>query len=220
MRHFLTPSIIAVTLMITGCASVSESIPTVKVVRKKPQTVATVMSQYQQAFPTVQRAEAPMVCDNDNMRARAADNNAKNDTARVLILEDNDRSNTVLADVTVNCKDYFENRGQWAGYAQSQPQAPVFGAPMTPQTVSTTPTQAQIDTIQAPQVVRPQTIKASTVTNIATNQRMYRIRTGDNLYRIARNNCTDAETLAQMNNIYDASRISPGQMIRLPKGCK
>mgnify|MGYP000250574750 CR=1 FL=1 len=78
-----------------------------------------------------------------------------------------------------------------------------------------------MQTIEAPQAAPQQarTIQASTVTNIATNQRMYRIRSGDNLYRIARNNCTDADTLAEMNNIYDASRISPGQMIMLPRGC-
>lgn len=211
MTRICTSIALILMLAITGCASVSETIPTVKIVRKKPQTVATVMSQYQKATPTVQRAEAPMVCDNANMRARAADNNDSNDTARVLILEDSASSSTVLADVTVNCQDYFNARGQWANtqtasaptlYSRTAAPAPVIMSTPNDQNL---PAPAQM-------------IQARSVTNIATNQPLYRIRRGDNLYRIARSHCTDYETLAGLNGIDDPSRISPGQVIKLPYG--
>lgn len=205
-------------LWITGCASVTETIPTVKIVREKPKTVATVMSQYTRATPTVQRAEAPMVCDNANMRERARDNDPRNDTARVLILEDNNSANTVLADVTVNCKDYFESRGQWANSQSVASPAPaVFGAPVNDQTQRAV--QYQYSTQDTPPAPAPaHVIQANTVTNIATEQPMYRIRRGDNLYRIARSHCTNYEDLANLNNINDPSKISPGQMIKLPRG--
>lgn len=213
MRYYVTLPIIIGALAITSCASVTETIPTVKVVRKKPKTVATVMAQYQQATPTVQRAEAPMVCDNANMRERASDNNSHNDSARVLILEDNANSNTVLADVVVNCKDYFANRTQYSRNAAIvQASTPAYRIAPTP--ASSVPARAYHQAAPAQQI-----IAASSVTKTTNNQRMYRIRSGDTLYRIARNNCTDADTLADMNNIYDASRIAPGQMIRLPQGC-
>jgi len=57
-----------------------------------------------------------MVCENDNMRGRAADRNMKNDMARVLILEEGGRSSNVIADVEVNCRDYFQSQRASSNY--------------------------------------------------------------------------------------------------------
>lgn len=213
MHYYITLPILIGSLALASCASVNDTNPTSKVVHQQPQIVTSVASNYQQTGHTVQRAEAPIVCDNANMRERASDNNSHNDSARVLILEDNARSNTVLADVTVDCKDYFANQAQYSRNIRSiQSHATVYST--APEPAPSVPTRTHH---QAPAQAR--TIAASSVTTVTNNQRMYRIRSGDNLYRIARNNCTDTDTLAEMNNIYDPSRISPGQMIRLPRGC-
>ena len=90
---------------ISACSTVTDNIPTVKIERKakRVKTVETRHTVEQASFtaPKVQRAEAAMVCENDNMRGRAADRNMKNDRARVLILEEGGRSSNVIADVEV-----------------------------------------------------------------------------------------------------------------------
>lgn len=213
MHKFLGAMSMVTALIVTGCATVTESMPTVQIVRQQPKPVATVMAQYEKAA-TVQRAEAPMVCDNANMRERAADNNSNNDTARVLILEESDRSNTVLADVVVNCKDYFENAGQW----QAANWQTVNRGIVTTPTISNAPvTEADVVPSISQRIInQPSVIQSRQVTTPASNERRYTIRTGDNLYRISRSYCTDTETLASINAIADPTQIKPGQILRLP----
>lgn len=213
MHKFLGAMSMVTALTVTGCATVTESMPTVQIVRQQPKPVATVMAQYEKTT-TVQRAEAPMVCDNANMRERAADNNSNNDTARVLILEESDHANTVLADVVVNCKDYFESAGQWQA---ANWQTGNRGIVTTP--AISTATIMEPDAVQpAPQRIINQSsvIQARQGTTPASHKRHYTIRTGDNLYRIARSYCTDTETLASINAIADPTQIKPGQILRLP----
>jgi len=76
---------------LSACSTVTDNIPTVKIERKAKR-VKTVETRHQvqaasYTAPKVQKAEAAMVCENDNMRGRAADRDMKNDMARVLILE-------------------------------------------------------------------------------------------------------------------------------------
>jgi len=197
-------------LMLTGCASVSETIPTVEIVRKKHTAVSTVMAKYNKAH-SVRQAEAPLVCDNPNMRKRAADNNHKNDMARVVIMEDNGNSNTVLADVKVNCKDYFDNMDQWSNMRTVSVTSTNTQAIESPSVIQNIPSQNNI----VHEATKSYVTQAVSQTKAATKS--YRIRSGDNLYQIARRHCTSFETLADINEIYDPSRISPGQLIKLPK---
>jgi len=113
---------LGLTTSLTACSTVTDKIPTVKIERKKPKAVKTVQANY--STPKVHKAEAAMVCENDNMRNRATDKNKTNDMARVLILEEGGRSSKIIADVEVNCRDYFQN----AGYSRVQPKPVIVKA--------------------------------------------------------------------------------------------
>jgi LysM repeat protein len=153
----------------------------------------------------VQRAEAAMVCDNDNMRARAADRNLKNDTARVLILEEGGRSSNIIADVEVNCRDYFQN----ADYNAQATPVPVYRT-VRPSSGTTAARPIIIDLKRPPKLV-----KAVAPVRAAKGY-YYSIKKSDTLYRIARDNCSSVQDIARLNGISDPAAIEIDQIIRLP----
>lgn len=203
---------------LTACSTVTDNIPTVKIERKKAKQTKSVsaplpVQHASYSAQNVQKAEAAMVCENDNMRERAADRNMKNDMARVLILEEGGRSSNIIADVEVNCRDYFHN--QTLGTAQSARILPAH---------TTTVQSAYIrhyrtaTTQQATKVVpqkKPETIKASTHVKAADGY-YYSIKKGDTLYRIARENCSSVRDISFLNGIADPTKIEVHQIIRLP----
>ena len=205
---------------LTACASVSEKIPTVKIERKKLKTVQTVQANYQS--PAVQKAEAALVCDNENMRSRANDRNSKNDTARVLVLEEGGNSSNIIADVQVNCRDYFQS----ADYQNSvqpryvpQPQyAPQPQASYTPAAYTAPQPQTQIVRQQVQVQAQAPKIEASTPIRQSGSSDgfLYNVRKGDTLYNIARINCTSVKHLAALNNLDDATLIDVDQVLHLP----
>ena len=225
MPKLIKPFCILGFLGLSACASVTDNIPTVKIERKKPKVIKTTQANYQANYttPKVHKAEAALVCENDNMRARSTDRNLKNDTARVLVLEEGGRSSNIIADVEVNCRDYFQSarphtiqsrsaltttqnspntvyvspQSQTANYTQSAPQ-PVINAATPPQKIQ-----------------QPQVIKASS--NIqAADGYYYSIKKGDTLYRIAKDNCSSVLDISALNGIYDPTKIEVHQIIRLP----
>lgn len=94
--------------LLAGCGSVTESIPTVKIEKRKSQKTVQSAS-YSQSRAEIP-SEASMVCENDSMRLKAVDRNDDNDIARVMIIQDEDSSSRVLHEVEVNCRDYFLQR--------------------------------------------------------------------------------------------------------------
>ena len=210
---------------LSACSTVSDNIPTVKIERKKKtKRVKTVETPYhvQQAsynsVPKVQKAEAAMVCENDNMRSRAADRNMKNDMARVLILEEGGRSSNIIADVEVNCRDYFETQN--SGSIRTVQSVPSYTVTQSAPMPAYSP-QVQRPIIAAPAPASlaprplPQTIKASTHIEAADGY-YYSIKKGDTLYGIARDNCSSVNNIAQLNGISDPTKIEIHQIIRLP----
>lgn len=206
---------------LSACSTVTDNIPTVKIERKKAKRVETAQQlQVQQASysaPKVQKAEAAMVCENDNMRSRAADGNMKNDMARVLILEEGGKSSNIIADVEVNCRDYFQSQqSQAIRTVQTVPTYTVtHSAPMpayAPQS------QQAIIAAPAPAIIpqkKPQTIKASTYVEAADGY-YYSVKRGDTLYGIARENCSSVKDISRLNGIADPTKIEIHQIIRLP----
>jgi len=196
LRTFLVSSVIlSFSGGLSACSTVTDSIPTVKIERK-PQRIKTVQTVRYEA-PKVQRAEAAMVCDNDNMRARAADRDSKNDTARLLVLEDGKRSSNIIADVEINCRDYFQN----AAYITPDEQA----ASARPIIVDLKPT------------VKPQHQIIKTTAPIqAADGYFYSIKKGDTLYSIARENCSSVKDISALNRISDPNQLDINQIIRLP----
>lgn len=234
----LTPLCVTVIFALTGCASVTDKIPTVKIERKKPRVIKTVQSHTQQASTLnashttshVEQAEAAMVCENDNMRSRAQDGNSKNDNARVLILEEGGRASNVIADVEVNCRDYFQ-RASTRRITPSYPATTrIVSAPqpisqvnyVTTQSVPLSPAQhvpAQRPQtqriVQTPVTRQPSVIKASSNVQAADGY-YYSIKKGDTLYRIARENCSSVNDISVLNGISDPTKIEVHQIIRLP----
>ncbi len=170
-------------------------------------------SQTQTYYPqtqshTVQKAEAAMVCDNENMRSRAADRNSKNDTARVLILEEGGRSQNIIADVQVNCRDYFQSA--------SQSYSPAPEANYTPATYEAPQAPTMIRRAQPAPKPQAQKIDAVAPTDSGAEGFLYNVRKGDTLYNIARINCTSVKHLTALNNLDDATLIDVGQVLHLP----
>lgn len=208
---------------LSACSTVTDNIPTVKIERKKKtkraQTVETRHHVQQASYnpPKVQKAEAAMVCENDNMRNRAADGNLKNDMARVLILEEGGRSSNVIADVEVNCRDYFQNQqSQAVRTVQTAPSYRVIQSAPTP--AYTPQSRHRIIASPAPAIApqpKPRTIKAVSRVEAADGY-YYSIKRGDTLYRIAQDNCSSVKDISQLNGITDPTRIEIHQIIRLP----
>jgi len=205
-----TTSICLIYLLgLTACVSVTDRIPTVKIERKKPKIIKNVATNFQS--PTVQPAEAAIVCENDNMRRRSSDGNLNNDMARVLILEESSRSSNVIADIEVNCRDYFRNNTRRV--LTSQP----LTTSATP-TVYTSSRVIQTQTLPIQQnIPAPQAkiIKASSNVQAADGY-YYSIKKGDTLYRIAEENCASVKDLSSLNGISDPAKIEIHQIIRLP----
>jgi len=207
-------------LSLSACASVTDKIPTVKIERKKPKVIKTTQANY--TAPKVQKAEAALVCENDNMRARSTDRNLKNDTARVLVLEEGGRSSNIIADVEVNCRDYFESTKIHTG--QTLPASTITHYdPKTvyvsqhPQTVARTQSPNPVIRAVAPlqQLQQPTVIKTSSAVQAADGY-YYSIKKGDTLYRIAKDNCSSVMDISALNGIYDPTKIEVHQIIRLP----
>lgn len=220
LRSFLISSL---ALILAGgtsaCSSVSENIPTVKIERKKKKSVQTVQTQQSvqhasYSAPKVRKAEAAMVCENDNMRRRAADSNMKNDMARVLILEEGGRSSNIIADVEVNCRDYFQDQVRTTRVVQTSPAYTVTQTAPIPAFSPNT----HRSIVAAPPAVpsrAPQTIKAVSKVEAADGY-YYSIKRGDTMYGIARENCSSVQDIAQLNGISDPTKIEVHQIIRLP----
>jgi len=214
-KLLISTLIVTLTGGLTACSTVTDNIPTVKIERKKKKRVKTVETrpQVQQASysaSNVQKAEAAMVCENDNMRGRAADRNMKNDMARVLILEEGGRSSNIIADVEVNCRDYFQS--QRASSTRTLQNIPTYTITQSAPMPAYTP-QTHRPVIAAP--AQPQTIKASTRIEAADGY-YYSIKRGDTLYRIARDNCSSVKDISRLNGISDPTKIEIQQIIRLP----
>lgn len=96
-------ALITATALLVGCSSVSESIPTVKIEKRKPK--ATVQSA---SFVThASSNQASMICETSEMRNKVIDDNDKNDAVRIMVVEDGETGSRVLSEVEVDCRDYF-----------------------------------------------------------------------------------------------------------------
>jgi LysM repeat protein len=208
---------------LSACSTVTDNIPTVKIERKAKR-VKTVETRHHvqtasYTAPKVQKAEAAMVCENDNMRGRAADRDMKNDMARVLILEEGGRSSKVIADVEVNCRDYFQSQSQRVQSSRIVQTIPAYTITQSAPTPTYSPqTQRTIIAAPAPSVkpnIQPRIVKASTRVKAADGY-YYSIKKGDTLYGIARENCSSVKDISKLNGISDPTKIEIHQIIRLP----
>ena len=141
--------------------------------------------------------EAAAACDTRKMRKRALDDDPLNDVASVTVLREIAPGRRTETDVDVNCRDFFASRlGGW-----SAPRA--------------VPSPALGPVVIATRSAAPAPIAE---TRTRPSEYTYRVRRGDTLFDIARSHCTGWKTVADANGLRDASRIKPGQVLRIPGG--
>ncbi len=210
LRVILLSMSLIVPATLAGCASVSDSIPVVKIEKKKPKRMVVAASY----SPTeINTEEAAQVCETDEMRTLVLDNNFNNDFAKALVLEKGKKSPTVVGEVTVNCRDYFLKKSIEPDMRVMQT---VRSAPAQTQAYDTPQTETRVIN-QAPTAPSP-IIQTNAQTQPTTS--FYRVRRGDNVYDIARKNCTSVKTITRMNGLRDATHIDIGQVLKLPlNGC-
>lgn len=179
--HLLTAAI-----LLTGCSSVSESIPTVKIEKRQSK------SNVQNASYMVNSAsnEAAMICETDDMRANVIDQDSTNDAVRVMVVQDGDNETRVLSEVEVDCRDYYLRKSL---------------APSTPKVVRTA----------APRVRREDT-SSPTRTVKRDSRYTYIVQRGDTVWDIAREHCTSVKDISRLNGLGRANVIDVGQRLKLP----
>lgn len=96
-------AILVTTALLVSCSSVSESIPTVKIEKRKAKATVQSASYMTHGSPN----QAAMICETDDMRKKVIDDNDKNDAVRVMVVEDGESGSRVLSEVEVDCRDYF-----------------------------------------------------------------------------------------------------------------
>ena len=96
-------SLIIMSAVLAGCASVSESIPTVKIEKRKSKTTVQTANFISDATSN----QEAMICETSEMRRKVIDDNDKNDAVRVMVVEDGDTGSRVLSEVEVDCRTYF-----------------------------------------------------------------------------------------------------------------
>ncbi len=216
---FLTT--IAIAAICTGfpaCSSVSDSLPVVKIERKKPKTIKVQDANYtasasHSVSQGAQDDQAAIACQNEKMRVRAADDNADNDTARMLILDDNDdNSSNVIGEVLVNCRDYFARNATSLVPANFNAATPSSSHNLTKANTQTHAIPSRKPSIISP-VVTQQHVRPTQSSGL-----FYSVRRGDTLYAIARKHCTSVKAIKRLNNIGDPKTLDVNDVLQMPVG--
>jgi len=246
----------AICTSLSACATTSGNTSSIaKIDRKKTDTITVQNANYVSTTSPnyVSNSQAGLVCDNERMRVRAADSDAENDSARIIVLDDvNDKSSNIIGETLVNCRDYFArnktslvpasvggssqapnqynsgqyNTGQYTTGQYSADQSntanqynrfstPSQGATPAPaaQSTSTIVRSAPIQAHTAPVTAS----YSSSVTSYDTGA-SHRVRSGDTLYSIARNNCTSVDAIKRLNGINNPRTLDVDTVLRMPAG--
>ena len=116
-------ALLAVTALLIGCSSVSESIPTVKIEKRKPKAIVQSAS-----FLTNNSANQPSrICETEEMRTKVMDDNHDNDVIRIMAVEGGEKGSRILSEVEIDCRDYFLRKS----FAPAQPTIIRAAAPAT-----------------------------------------------------------------------------------------
>ena len=190
-------------ILMVGCSSVSESIPTVKIEKRKQK--ATVQSaSYETPSPSTNNflignstsssqlpKEAATVCETDQMRNKVVDGDDSNDLVRLMVVQDSDGSSQLLSEIEINCRDYFLRK-------TIQSSGPSIIQASSSKTIS-----------------EPETRR------INLNSRYtYIVHRGDTVWGIAREHCTTVKAISRLNGLGRGNVIDVGQRLKMPdEGC-
>ncbi len=150
---------------ISGCASVNNDVPTVQIVREAPKPTPTIQASH---ISKSYDKQAPLLCDNAEMRARVADDNPRNDKARLLITEDDGVSRKVIEDRKIDCKEYFAAKGlRFASHTTPASYTSLPTQRTLPAFVTTEPPAQTVTRLERPNYLSSQTTQISS--NTATS---------------------------------------------------
>jgi len=181
-------ALFAATTLLIGCSSVSESIPTVKIEKRKPKTTVQAAS-FATNGSTDQTA---MICETDEMRRKVIDDNDSNDAVRIMVIEDGNTGSRVLSEVEVDCRNYFLRKSL---------------APAKPTIIRTAAPQVETkDTIQTPR----------RSTRAPKSRYTYIVQRGDTVWGIARQHCTTVKAITRLNGLGRGNVLDIGQRLKLP----
>lgn len=184
-------ALITATVFLAACSSVSESIPTVKIEKRKPKVTVQSASFVTHASSN----QASMICETSEMRNKVIDDNDDNDAVRIMVVEDGKTGSRVLSEVEVDCRDYFLRKSL----------APTV-QPTVIQTVAPT-----IQTIEVPSRSTPN----------ADRRYTYIVQRGDTVWDIAREHCTSVKAITRLNGLGRGNVLDIGQRLKLPdEACK
>lgn len=182
MKHIL--AILSVTTLFAGCASVSDRISTKKVETTHSSIPVQTASYDADDMPS----EASMICENDEMRTKALDRDVDNDTARVMIVQDETENRRILHEIEVNCRDYFLRKSVY-------------------------PSEAKVVRSSTKRYIEPE---AETRQVKRRRNLTYVVQRGDTVWGIAREHCTSVKAITRLNGIGRGNHIDIGQRLELP----
>ena len=190
MKTYL--SLLASAAFLIGCSSVSDSIPTVKIEKRKSNTAVQTASYVAPVLtashsPQVSSKDAASVCETESMRRKVLDGNDGNDSVRIMVIQDSNGSSELLSEAEINCRDYFLRK------SLERPN------PVLIQTSTKT------SDYEAP--VRRET----------QNSRFtYIVQRGDTVWDIARQHCTSVKAISRLNGLGRGNVIDIGQRLKMP----
>lgn len=183
-------ALFAATALLIGCSSVSESIPTVKIEKRKSKATAQNASFVMPASTSSANAspeQAATVCETSRMRAKVVDGNDNNDSVRIMVVQDSDGSSQLLSEVEINCRDYFLRKSV-----------------QTNQSTVIRTSSPIID--EEPDIVR----------RVSNSRYTYIVQKGDTVWDIAREHCTTAKAISRLNGLGRGNVIDIGQRLKMP----
>lgn len=189
-------ALIATTALLIGCSSVSDSIPTVKIEKRKPKTTvqsaaySAPSSAYvvQSGTPSTSATpkEAATVCETNTMRSKVVDGNDNNDSVRIMVVQDSDGSSQLLSEIEINCRDYFLRKNVRA----SEPAIVRTSVPSLDRDLETRHT--------------------------TSSRYTYIVQKGDTVWDIAREHCTTVKAVSRLNGLGRGNVLDIGQRLKLP----
>lgn len=223
----MTPISIALSLstsalLLSGCITVAPDSTSGKVATKTSRIVKAITPERKptMALPA-SHSSAPL--SQADMALACADN--ATGQKRIMIIDEQGRQ--IIKDMSVDCSAYrpapkpprtiriaVDGAGEQVFTIDDDGRAVPLGS-STPQTTT------RISAVQPAAISLPPQATAQRATSYyAPTQalRTYRVRSGDNLYAIARRSCTSVSALTAINGILKPYTIMPDQILTLPEG--
>jgi len=184
-------ALLTATALLVGCSSLSKPETITRYV-EAPQPVTTVQTTKLQTASfssNTDPAQAAIVCETADMRARALDYDDTNDIVRIMSVQDSVGDSRLLSEVEVDCRDYYLRKSLASSNSNIVP--------------------ASTKTTEDVKLFRSST---------QTEDRHYTyiVQRGDTVWQIAREHCTTVKAISRLNGLGNGKHIDINQRLRMP----